>query len=176
MKRLAASMAATFLLAAGLPADAVAQGSSASAPARPYLVRGYTADGHASFAGRVSISDRLTMHAEQRKYSLWVARPSGAHLADVRLKITDLDSGPHVLERTLEGPWFMMWLSPGPYEVQGSCRDEGMAGEQTMKQTATVSVGIVRQAVLRFDATADVAPEMRSPFGGNPFAVTPRID
>ena len=169
----AAILAAAALVLPLVTPLAFAQGASApSATRSSYFVRDKTADGLAYVSGGVSIGDRQAMHAEQKKYSLWVAtvaKPSGAYLADVKLKIVDAKSRRSVVERTLEGPWYMIALPPGRYDVQGTFRADGASADQTLSQTVNVAKGTVRQVVLRFESKAEVSPEMRSPFGGNPF-------
>lgn len=150
-----------------------AQGASAPSPTQSsYFVRDKTAEGLAFVSGGVSIDDRQTMHAERKNYSLWiatVAKPSGAYLADARLRVVDAKGKRTVVERTLEGPWYMIALPPGRYEVQTTFRADGSSVDQNLSQTVNVTVGTVRQVVFRFDSKAEVSPDMNSPFGGNPF-------
>jgi len=163
------------LLALAPASGLLAQGNAATSAANSKVfVRDKTAEGHAFVSGGVSIEDRQAMHAEQKKYTLWVAtvaRPSGAYLADAKLKIIDSKGGGTLVERTMEGPWYMVALPPGRYKVQATFRADGSKTDQTLSQTINVSQGAVRQVVLRFDSKATVSPEMRSPFEGNPFGV-----
>lgn len=162
--------AAALVLPLATP-PAVAQAASA-ATSSSYFVRDKTSDGFAFVSGGISVDDRRTMHAEQKKYTLWVAtvaKPSGAYLADAKLKILDTKDKRTVVERTMEGPWYMVALPAGRYQVQATFRADGASTDQTLSETVNVSKGSVRQAVLRFDSKATVSPEMQSPFDGNPF-------
>lgn len=134
--------------------------------------RGRTDAGVAILSGGNTVDDRVVMHAERDRYSLWVAtvaRPSGAYLSDVRLRITNLADKSVAFERTLEGPWLMLALPAGKYELTATFRDEGARQDQTLTSRVTVAKAGQRQAVLRFDSTAEVSTEANGPFKGNPF-------
>lgn len=137
------------------------------------LVRsGPTEPGPAFLSGGITDGDRRTMHAERAAYSLWVAtvaKKSGAYLADARLRIVDLKTGKAVVERTMEGPWFMVSLLPGRYEVQATLQGDGADKPQTLGTKVSIAAKGQRQAVLRFDSTAEVDPDGSRAFGGNPF-------
>ena len=113
------------------------------------------------------------MHADLQRYGLWVAtvaKPSGAYLADVDLRITRIKPKAVVLERRMEGPWLMVALPEGQYEVSGT---RSSSQTPTKVQTLTTRVNIPkagqRQAVLRFDSKASVDTDADRPFKGNPF-------
>lgn len=137
------------------------------------LVRAKTEDGYSFLSGGITVEDRVAMHAERQGYGLWVAtvaKPSGAYLADVELRITRLKPKAVVLERKMDGPWLMIALPDGQYEVTGS---RTSSQDPTKTQTLTSRVNVVakgqRQAVLRFDSTATVDTDAERPFNGNPF-------
>lgn len=141
-------------------------------------VRGYGLEGHAFVAGGITIDDRKELHAERGRYSLWVAtvaKPSGAYLSDVNLRIVERGGkGRLMFERGIEGPWLMVALPPGRYDVTGIYRAEAGAAEQVLSQTVSVAArGQPRQVVLRFGTPDQVADEMERPFGGNPFGADP---
>lgn len=138
--------------------------------------RGKTDAGLAILSGGNTVGDRVTMHAERGSYSLWVAtvaKPSGAYLADAKLRIVNLGDKSVSLERTMEGPWLMAALPAGKYEVSATFKAEGASQDQTLSNRVTVAMKGQRQVVLRFDSAAEVSPEMDSPFKGNPFGVPP---
>ncbi len=138
--------------------------------------RGKSDSGLAILSGGNSTGDRVTMHAERGTYSLWVAtiaKPSGAYLADVKLRIVNLGDKSVALERTMEGPWLLAALPAGKYEVAATLMADGASKEQTLSNLVTVPKTGQRQVVLRFDSPAKVGPEMDSPFKGNPFSATP---
>lgn len=141
-------------------------------PASVALVRTKTADGHELLSGGVTLEDRITMHAERQRYGLWiatVAKPSGADLAEVELRITGTKSKAVVLDRKMEGPWLMITLPSGQYEVTGTFTESGATAPQTLKTRVNVPTNGQRQAVLRFDSAATVDTDAQRPFQGNPF-------
>ena len=138
--------------------------------------RGKTDAGLAILSGGNTVGDRVTMHAERGNFSLWVAtvaKPSGAYLADAKLRIVNLGDKSVALERTMEGPWLMAALPAGKYEVSATFRADGASKDQTLSNRVTVAMKGQRQVVLRFDSAAKVSPDMDSPFKGNPFGVPP---
>jgi hypothetical protein len=150
------------------PARAAAvEGAAAELKTRPArapvaLARARTAAGHQLLSGGITAGDRNTMEAEKLQYSLWVAtvaKPSGAYLADTELRISDLKSKAVVLERKMEGPWLMLALPPGIYEVAASFREAGTEQTQRLVTRVTVPAKGLRQAMLRFDSKAMVEPE-----------------
>ena len=150
-------------------ARAAAQGT---APSSAFVVRGSTTAGYPYLSGGIAVSDRTSMYGERDRYNLWVAtvaKPSGAYLTDARLRIVALDKKDVVLERTMDGPWFFVALPPGRYEVTATVPPDGSDVAQTLSTRVTVTRAGQRQAVLRFASSAEVGPEMVSPFGGNPF-------
>lgn len=141
-------------------------------PAPVVIVRTTTADGYALLSGGITREDRVAMHAERQRYSLWVAtvaKPSGAYLADVDLRITRLPAKTPVLERKMEGPWLLLALPAGSYEVSGSYSEAGADKPQTLHTRVQIAAKGQRQAVLRFDSKATVDSDAQSPFQGNPF-------
>lgn len=138
--------------------------------------RGKTDAGLAILSGGITVGDRVTMHAERSNCRVWVAtvaKPSGAYLADARLRIVNLGDKSVALERTMEGPWLLAALPAGKYEVSATFRPDGASKDQTLSNLLTVAKAGQRQVVLRFDSPAKVGSEMDSPFKGNPFAVPP---
>jgi hypothetical protein len=157
-------------------ADAIERHAAAlkARPPQPAagLVRARTAGGFDLLSGGMTVDDRVTMHAERERYGLWVAtvaKPSGAYLADAGLRIVQLKDNAVVLERKMEGPWLMVALPEGKYEINATFMADGAEKAQAITMRASVPKKGQRQAVLRFDSPAAVAPEAQSPFKGNPF-------
>jgi hypothetical protein len=116
------------------------------------------------------------MSAQRTRYSLWVAtltKPSGAYLSDARLRIVDLASGRAVVDRTMDGPWFFAALPAGRYEVSATVVADSASPAQTLSTQVTVSGRAQRQAVLRFDSSAQVEPDSAARPRGNPFGTPP---
>lgn len=134
--------------------------------------RGKTDNGLDILSGGISVEDRVLMHRERGAYSLWVAtvaKPSGAYLADAKLRIVNLDNQSVALDRAMEGPWLMAALPAGRYEVLATWKGDGSGTDQTLSSRVTVPKTGQRQVVLRFDSSAQVSPDMDGPFQGNPF-------
>jgi hypothetical protein len=140
---------------------------------RPALARAKTPGGLPFLSGGISVEDRATMHAERSDYSLWVAtvaKPSGAYLAGARLRVVDLKSKAAVLEREMDGPWLMLSLPAGQYQIEATFKPDGSDKFQTLSERVTIAQSGLRQSVLRFDSKALVSPDMHSPTDGNPFS------
>lgn len=173
-----AASSASGVLESTDPAKAAAIEKAAaelkSRPPQPAvgLVRAKTPDGDDFVSGGVTLGDRITMHAERQRYGLWVAtvaKPSGAYLADVDLRISRVKPKAVVLERRMEGPWLLVALPAGQYEVSGTFREPGADKAQTLSTVVNVPKSGQRQAVLRFASQATVDTEAQRPFKGNPF-------
>jgi hypothetical protein len=127
----------------------------AATPPALALTRGASSQGWAFLDGGVGRSEIESMEAERGKYSLWLitaARLSGAYLADVDISITN-DKGAKVFERRLEGPWLMIDLPLGRYEVQAR------VGQESLKRATTIHRGDHHQMVFHFSVDADVLPK-----------------
>jgi hypothetical protein len=159
-----------------LQARQAQQAKSGSPQSSAFVVRGQTEAGFPYLSGGISVDDRTTMYAERGRYTLWVAtvaRPSGAYLTDARLQIVDLKGRKVVVDRTMDGPWFFVALPAGRYEITATVPPDGPDAAQTLSAQVNVPQSGQRQAVLRFASSAEVGPEMVSPFGGNPFGSPP---
>lgn len=133
--------------------------------------RGKSAGGFDYVSGGVSVGEQVAMHSERAKYSLWVAtvaKPSGAYLADIHLRIEDLKTKQVVLDQQMNGPWLMIALPPGRYDIVGTRAAEGQPAV-TQHAFARVLATGQRQAVLRFPSKAEVGTPEQRPFKGNPF-------
>lgn len=151
---------------------AARQAASGHAAASAAIVQGATDAGFAFLSGGITVEDRVAMHARRQDYSLWiatVARPSGAYLSDARLRIARSGDRTPVVERTMDGPWFMVALPAGRYEIDVSYKADGADVVQTLTQRVGLADRGQRQAVFRFASSAEVSDEMQSPFKGNPF-------
>lgn len=136
------------------------------------IVRGQTEAGDSFLSGGVSLDHRSAMHAERQQYSLWVAtvaKPSGAYLVDVDLRIVRVANKAPVLQRKMEGPWLMLALPAGAYELTASFREQAGDPLQTLTMRVNVPKKGQRQAVLRFSSAATVDAEAPRAFQGNPF-------
>jgi hypothetical protein len=92
-------------------------------PVQVGVLRETTPSGVALLSGGITVGDRVAMHAERDRYSLWiatVAKPSGAYLSDARLRLLDAKSRVVVLERVMHGPWLMAAVRPGRYELEAT--------------------------------------------------------
>ena len=130
------------------------------------MQEGATAAGLRYVSGGVSDSEQASLHAQRKRFSLWVitaAKKSGAYLSDVRVKVTD--SQQHVVfDAPLDGPWLLIDLPLGRYSM------EARLNGATQQRVTTIHPGDHHQAFFYFDVDADVLHEAQSlpesPFGG----------
>ena len=154
------------------PAPFLAVILSALATSAVGLERGQTAEGVKYVSGGVGESERLSLRAERKGYTLWittVAKGSGAYLSDAHVRIVRADDNQLVLDRDMDGPWLLAALSPGRYHVSASLQPAGADKPQSIMSTVRIRPGELRQAVMRFASSADVGSERHRAFGGNPF-------
>ena len=124
--------------------------------------RGATGVGMAYVSGGVDQSELAALSAEKKGYSFWLttaAKGSGAYLAGVRVRILDARTQLPVLEHTMDGPWLLVALPLGRYEVQASHYQPGRGPVQLQKQTTTIHPGDHHQMVLYFETGDEVSPE-----------------
>lgn len=155
-----------------LARDIQARERSGIAALSPGQVRATTRLGWEYVSGGVATEGRDSMMAERDRYSLWVAtvaRPSGAYLADVTLRIEDTNDRSVVLDTRMSGPWLMIRLPPGRYDIVGTYSADRDAPPQTLAAQVGITAGAHRQAVLRFDSPAEVGSEAGRVSSGNPF-------
>jgi len=116
---------------------------------------GQSPQGWAFVDGGIGQTETEGMESERSKYSLWImtaGRTSGAHLADVDVTIVN-DKGEQVFERRLEGPWLMINLPLGRYEVRSRYKDE------TQSRITTIHPGDHHQIVFYFNVEVEVLPK-----------------
>jgi len=116
---------------------------------------GQSPQGWAFLDGGIGKPEAESMEADRSKYSLWImtaARKSGAHLADVDVTIVN-DKGEPVFERRLDGPWLMIDLPLGRYEVRSRYKDESQS------RITTIHPGDHHQIVFYFNVDAEVLPK-----------------
>jgi hypothetical protein len=104
--------------------------------------------------GGIGLEDVRLMDAQRSVYALALrtaALRSGAYLADVHLRITDL-AGVVVFERQMQGPWLLIDLPPGRYEIVGV--HEGVVE----RQTVFIPAHGHRDAVMYFPVPGEMAP------------------
>lgn len=133
-----------------LTALALAFGAGASA-----IESGIGVQGRPYISGGVSDEELQSLFAQRQQYSLWVitaAKGSGAHLADARVKISDAKRRV-VFETRLDGPWLMIDLPLGRYEIEASFESE------TQKKVTTIHRNDHHQALFYFNSNAVVSPD-----------------
>jgi hypothetical protein len=135
--------------------------------------RGVSPAGIAYASGGVGHSELQELHAERGRYSFWLttaALRSGAHLADVDVRITPLRGAAPVLELRMGGPWLFAALPPGRYSIEAAYRATAEQPLQVRRAGATIQGGDRRQMVLYFDTGDEVGPENHSPFKTSPYS------
>jgi hypothetical protein len=138
---------------------------AACAAAAWSMQSGRTPQGLAYASGGVSDEELVALHAKRDAYSFWVvtaALTSGAHLAEVSIKIRDA-SQRTVFSGQLDGPWLFIDLPLGRYEVEAA-----LAG-QIQKRFTTIHRGDRHQMFFYFNTGDNVAPAPRGPFETNPY-------
>ncbi|MDH4059369.1 MAG: hypothetical protein OEU94_01010 [Aquincola sp.] len=149
----------------GLGRWAVVVSLALGAVAAPALQMGKTPQGANFVSGGVSHEELRVLHARRDAYSLWVitaASRSGSYLADVLLTIRDSERRV-VFSRRLDGPWLMIDLPLGRYQV------EAVIEGQAQERTTSIHPGDHHQVFFYFDTGDEVGAEHRAPFEGNPF-------
>lgn len=119
------------------------------------LSEGSTAQGQPYVSGGVALGERDALDRQRASHSLWVAtavKRSGAYLSDVRVRIRD-SAGATVLDARLDGPWLLVTLGLGRYQVEAS-----FAG-QTQEKTTTIHPGDRHEMLFYFDVEAERLPE-----------------
>lgn len=140
-RRLVAALAVLVSVCAASQAAAATQGQSPQ--------------GWAFLDGGIGQTETESMESERGKYSLWIvtaSRTSGAHLADVEVTIVDGKGAP-VFERRLDGPWLMIDLPLGRYEVRSRY------GQEVQSRVTTIHPGDHHQIVFHFNVDAEVLPK-----------------
>lgn len=127
----------------------------AAAPAAIAQTTGRTALGGAYASGGIGADEIAALDAQRAKYSLWLvtaAKTGGAYLSDVHVRITDAKKA-LVLDHTMAGPWLLVDLPLGRYDVEASY------GGQTFTRPTTIHAGDRHQIVLYFDVAAELLPK-----------------
>jgi len=148
MKSISSSFRSLRLAAALLTAALLSALSTGAAQAEE---RGKTAQGLAYVSGGVSDTEQQQLQHERPAYSLWVvtaAMGSGAYVADARLRIRDA-KGELVFDRQLDGPWLLINLALGQYEVETDWQ------AQTVRSTTTIHAGDHHQILAYFKLADD---------------------
>jgi hypothetical protein len=162
----------TSLHAVHPPHAVVALTLAAWFPAAMALERGLSPAGVPYASGGVSHSELQELHARRQDYSFWLttaAMKSGAHLADVAVRITPMPGSAPVLEHTTAGPWLFAALPPGRYQVEASFRAGPDRPLQVRRGMTTVHNGDHHQMVLYFDTGDAVGTENQPALPGNPY-------
>jgi hypothetical protein len=111
------------------------------------LVEKKTADGIPYITGGVGLEEREEMMQMPRAYNLKLvfAVPEGNYLADVEVVISKSKGVPPLLKAMTEGPWLLVQLPEGEYEISANTCGE--------KKSQTVRVGeSLRTVIFRWKA------------------------
>jgi len=142
MKSLRIALALIAALAA-FPAASMTDGRTTQD--RPFVTGGITPD---------EIADLRTKQPFFNLSVLTAARGSGAYLASVKVRIVDAQSTP-VLETVMDGPYLLVDLAPGKYQLE--LVNEG----ETQKRTVTVQETKPQRLVVYFKSDADVLSDRK---------------
>jgi hypothetical protein len=123
------------------------------------LQEGTTPAGRRYASGGVSDAEQATLQARRGQYSLWIAtaaRKSGAWMSDVQVTIIDAQDRV-VFNGTLDGPWLLLDLPLGRYDVVAR------SGGQMQRSVTTIHPGDHHETVIYFEVDADVLPPAAKP-------------
>lgn len=130
------------------------------------MKEGRTAGGIRYLTGGVTLGELAEINLKRPLHNLSVltaARPSGAHLSDVRLVITAVSAGKSkaensapLLDVVMEGPWLLANLDPGTYDLTATL------GEKTEKVRISIVIGVDRQVIFRIPTGDEVSPDFKS--------------
>ena len=112
------------------------------------LESGQAADGAAYVIGGIGLDEVEALGQQRERFSLSVRtalRGSGDYLADVQLLVTDAQ-GRAVFHRPLDGPWLLIDLKPGRYDVQATWHGARQS------RSVTIPPQGHREAIFYFDA------------------------
>jgi len=112
---------------------------------RPFVTGGITPD---------EIADLRTKQPFFNLSLLTAARGSGAYLAVVHVRILD-HQGTLVIDTELDGPYLLVDLTPGSYQLEAVYREE------TQKRALTMQEGKSQRLVLYFKSEAEVSPDLK---------------
>ena len=135
------------------------------------IERGTSAAGVVFASGGSSQAEQELLRADRLHYSFWLttaARGSGAYLADVRVRIHEVDSGKRVLEHVMDGPWLFADLPLGRYEVEAILLDERTGRLEIQRGTTQIHAGDHHQMVLYFSTGDDVGEDRARPAASPP--------
>ena len=125
------------------PAAAVTDGRTTQD--RPFVTGGVTAE---------EAADLRTKQPFFSMSLLTAARGTGAYLASVHVRIVDAQST-LVLDTDMDGPYLLVDLAPGKYQLEAVNRGE------TQKRTLTLREGNPQRLVLYFTSDAEVSPDLK---------------
>jgi hypothetical protein len=121
------------------------------------MTDGRTAQDRPSVSGGITPDEVADLRTKQPFYNLSVltaARGSGAYLASVKVRIVDAQTTP-VLETVMDGPYLLVDLAPGKYQLE--LVNEG----ETQKRTLTMQEGRPQRLVVYFNSDAEVSPDAK---------------
>ena len=129
------------------------------------ITRGQGPGGVSWMSGGIGDEETAAMQAEFGRHDLWVttaARGSGAFLAGVHVHVKDA-KGASMVDVDLDGPWLLVQLPPGRYDVEASLLDPRTGRLEVQRGSAEVAGRQLRQLILYFDTGDEVSPEREAP-------------
>lgn len=144
-------------------------------PAVLAIERGVSPAGVAYASGGVSHEELQDLHAQRQQFTFWLttaALRSGAHLADVQVRIVPLRGDQPVLEHVMAGPWLFAALPLGRYTVEATLTAPGRP-TQVRRAVTQIHPGDHHQMVLYFDTGDEVGAENTPALPVNPYSGAP---
>ena len=130
------------------------------------VTSGISIEGLRYESGGVSDEELAQMRQQFGEFSFWLttaAKGSGAYLADIQVRITDLSDNRLVLSHKMDGPWLLVALPPGRYLVDALKWTGSAADAEVQRRETTIGEKGQRQMVLYFDTGDDTDPTRSVP-------------
>ncbi len=144
-------------------------------PLASAVQRGTSEGGVAFVSGGATDEELNLLRSDRKSYTFWLATAalgSGAHLADVKVRITEAVSGRLVVEHKMDGPWLFAALPAGRYAVEATIASGRGGRAETQRMSTTIGHGQIHQSTLYFDTgdqtEADVAAGKPAPAPARP--------
>lgn len=133
--------------------SAFALGTLMLAASAQAMDKGVTDKGIAYISGGAGETEQQALSEAKGAYTFWLttaAKGTGAFMASVQVRIMD-GRGQTLLDRATDGPWLLVALPPGSYNVEATSQANGGSPAQTKKAAFTTAAGTQKRLTLAFD-------------------------
>ncbi len=112
-------------------------------------------------SGGVGKEEVAEMRQLRGRYDFWLvlaAKGSGAHLADVRVRVLRLPDRLLMLDHVTDGPWLLANLPEGEYELHTHYPDVRPGTSPDQRRSFRIDASGQRQIVVYYDVPDEVGP------------------